>query len=126
MNKVKKKNITSLKSNSWKNQGGRIISKTMVVLTILLMSCSCSSTLSAKKLEPREFSKRTYRWCDPLEVADYNGKVCHRYCCEKKLLNKCSKECLIVEDPLDPNIHNKFRLSGSVIINKYRLNRIGH
>ena len=81
------------------------------LLMIIVMSISCSSNISAKKLKRRDFLKRTYRFCSPVEVESAWGKLCYRMC-RRTILGNCVKTELIVEDLTDEKIHRKFLFGG--------------
>jgi hypothetical protein len=78
---------------------------------IIAISISCSSNISAKKLKRRDFLKRTYRFCSPVEVEDAWGKLCYRMC-RQTILGRCVKTELIVEDLTDEKTHRKFLFGG--------------
>ena len=102
-----------------------LIDRHILGLTQLLMICviswSCSSTIFAKKLEPRTFRKRTYRFCDPREVKDFVGKLCYRYCSRSLLWKKCRETKLIVENLADKDTFDKFRSAGFNVLDIGRL-----
>lgn len=81
------------------------------LLMIIVMSISCSSSTSAKKLKRRGFLKRTYRFCSPVEVEDAWGKLCYRMC-RRTILGNCIKTELIIEDLADEKTHRKFLFGG--------------
>ena len=80
-------------------------------LIIIAMSISCSSNTLAKKLKRRDFLKRTYRFCSPVEVESAWGKLCYRMC-RRTILGNCVKTELIIEDLTDEKIHRKFLFGG--------------
>ena len=83
---------------------------------ICVIGWSCSSTIFAKKLAPRDFKKRTYRFCDPRELEDNVGKLCYRYCSRSLLWKKCKETKLIVEDLSDKETFDRFRNAGFNIL----------
>jgi hypothetical protein len=92
------------------------ISGLILLLMISVISWSCSSTTFAKKLEPRTFRKRTYRFCDPREIEDPIGKLCYRYCSRSLLWKKCKETKLIIEDLSDKDTFDKFRNAGFNVV----------
>ena len=88
--------------------------KRIALLTMLVLSCACSSISLAKKLHPRTFRTRTYRPCTNLEVSDNVGKLCYRYCAKKILWNKCAAKELIIEDLKDDGVWQKFIDAGFI------------
>ena len=89
----------------------------MGLLMISMINLSCSSIASGKKLKPRSFIWRTYRFCTDKEVADHVGKLCHRYCSKSVLWHNCKETKLLIEDLTDPKVWNSF-INADFIIKK--------